>query len=87
MDSLAPEPFTLDSLYKAFSAACKDAWDKGLAERGRPYGIEAIVLPEEVLPRLSQLQNPMDKTLVPVRRTAMFEAGEAFMFPIPGVQQ
>ena len=71
-----PEPLTLDVLYRAFAGKCKAAWDEGLATDGLPRGIASVTLPEGVLPGLSQLLNPLDKTIVPVVRVPLVTVAE-----------
>jgi hypothetical protein len=70
-----PPPFTLDDLYEAVSRACKEAWDDGHRE------VASVTLPEGVLPHLGQLQNPVTRTAIPVRRAPLITIGGRHRVP------
>lgn len=76
MSGTLPEPFTLDGLFDLFSVVCRKAWDDGIARDARPGAVKSVTLPEGVLPGLSQLQNPMDASIVPVRRVPLCQVAE-----------
>ena len=72
-----PTPFTFDDLVHACYEESKRAWDDGRRE------IASVTLPEGVFPELTQMQNPVTRSIIPVQRVPLITVGAEWVSRVP----
>ena len=69
-----PPDFTWNGFVHAVYEACKAAWDDGRRE------IESVTLPEGAFPAIGELQNPITRSLIPVKRLPLVKVASKTVY-------